>query len=237
MSAPASPPASTPSKEPKEPKQSKLSARLWAAGIILFMVATGGFVIFTRNSSSSATISPTVAPTAAPATKTALMRTILPASASPAAEPTVMVVYVTGAVAAPGVYRLLPGERVSDAIDAAGGMTADADAERVEMAQRVRDEMHIIVPRKGQTAAVPAQSATPKVPKPTSNTPKNESLVNVNSATQAELEALPGIGATLAARLVEYRASHSPFRTLDDLRQIRGYNDHVINLIKDRVTF
>ncbi|HWQ27426.1 MAG TPA: ComEA family DNA-binding protein [Dehalococcoidia bacterium] len=117
-----------------------------------------------------------------------------------------IVVYVTGAVARPGVYTLRDGDRVEQAVAAAGGFAEDADPERINLARRLRDEDQVTVPRSGQPLPAPTDSAaSPAAP------------LDLNVATAAQLEALPGIGEVYASRIVESRATDGPFASPDDL--------------------
>ena len=131
-----------------------------------------------------------------------------------AAEPTappppqMVVVDVVGAIAHPGVVRLPAGSRVLDALLAAGGMTGEADLFALNKAAPLRDGMRIYVPRPGE--AIPAGSAAGP----------GEAKINVNAATAAELDALPGVGPATAAAIVRSRAS-KPFASVDEL-QTRG---------------
>lgn len=137
-------------------------------------------------------------------------------------EPLV-VVDVAGAVANPGVYRLAPGSRIHDALIAAGGMTPDADLVALNKAAPVRDGQRIYVPRPGET--VPAGGAGSDA----------QLKIDVNHATATELEALPGIGPTTAARIVRSRGGH-PFARIEEL-QTRGLvTARVFADIKDLVT-
>ena len=134
-----------------------------------------------------------------------------------------LVVDVTGAVAHPGVYRLAAGSRTVDALLAAGGMTGEADLDALNKAAPVRDGQRIYVPRPGET--VPAGSAGSDA----------QLKIDVNHATAAELEALPGIGPTTAARIVRSRGGH-PFPRIEEL-QTRGLvTARVFADIKDMVT-
>lgn len=117
-----------------------------------------------------------------------------------------IVVYVTGAVASPGVYTLRDGDRAEQAVAAAGGFAADADPERINLARRLRDEDQVTIPRIGQPVAAPvADAASLTAP------------LDLNLATADQLEALPGIGEVYASRIVESRASDGPFASPDDL--------------------
>ncbi len=117
-------------------------------------------------------------------------------------------VYITGAVARPGVYAASSGERIGDVVARAGGLTADADPVAINLARRTRDEMHIHVPAKGETGPA-ASSAEPSALRP----------LNLNTATQRELEALPGIGEVTARRILASREADGPFADVDDLRR------------------
>jgi competence protein ComEA len=110
--------------------------------------------------------------------------------------------YVTGAVNNPGVYPLKDGDRWIDALAAAGGATADANLTAVNLARRVKDEDQIVVPRAGQTAVAGASSGP---------------LLDVNTASETELDALPGIGQVRAANIIRSRQDDGPFAAIDDL--------------------
>ena len=138
------------------------------------------------------------------------------------AEPSI-VVDVAGAVVHPGVYRLVAGSRIADALAAAGGATDDADLAALNKAAPVRDGQRVYVPRPGET--VPAGSAGSDA----------QLKIDVNHATATELEALPGIGPTIAARIVRSRGGH-PFARIEEL-QTRGLvTARVFADIKDMVT-
>jgi competence protein ComEA len=134
-----------------------------------------------------------------------------------------IVVDVAGAVAHPGVYRLAAGSRIVDALTSAGGATDEADLAGLNKAAPVRDGQRIYVPRPGET--VPAGSAGSDA----------QLKIDVNHATAAELEALPGIGPTIAARIVRSRGGH-PFTRIEEL-QTRGLvTARVFADLKDMVT-
>ena len=111
-------------------------------------------------------------------------------------------VYVTGAVQRPGVYRLDDGDRWIDALDAAGGPTDDADLAAADLARRARDEETILIPRLGQTVV----SGVSRGP-----------LIDINAASAAELETLPGIGEVRAGDIVRSRQEDGRFASVDEL--------------------
>ncbi|HEY8693023.1 MAG TPA: ComEA family DNA-binding protein [Chloroflexota bacterium] len=141
-----------------------------------------------------------------------------PASASATAASAEIRVYVTGAVARPGVYGLPPDSRIEDAVTAAGGFVPGADMPRVNLAARVRDEEEIFVPKVGE----PAANLTVKA-------------VNVNTASATQLRDGLGIPSALATRIVAYRRQHGPFRTVDDLRLVPVPDDQ-LSRIRAQVT-
>jgi competence protein ComEA len=135
-------------------------------------------------------------------------------------------VSVRGAVVSPGIYRLPPGSIVQDALQAAGGVLPDGDASRLNLAALLSDGQELRIPMRTPTAA-------PGTP---SNQPAGiAARINLNTATMAELESLPGIGPALAGRIVEYRETYGPFQTVDDLLNVKGIGPALLEKIRDLV--
>jgi competence protein ComEA len=157
-----------------------------------------------------------------------------------AGGPTQVVVHVAGAVTSPGVVRLSTGSRVVDAVSAAGGLRADADPDRVNLAAPLTDGQRVVVPDLGQPAPVDVgggagTAATPgadgaagggSVPGP----------VDLNSATAEQLDTLPGVGPSTAAAIIEHRDSAGPFRSVDALLDVRGIGEAKLEALRDLVT-
>jgi competence protein ComEA len=143
-------------------------------------------------------------------------------------------VYVSGAVSQPDVYHLPPGSIVKDAIEVAGGATQDADLERINLAQELRDQQQLYVPRIGEADAPPPVTGGER------GSDLGElisgSKVNINTATPEELETLPGIGPALAGRIVEHREVNGPFTSVEDITQVSGIGDLTFEKLKDRIT-
>jgi len=148
--------------------------------------------------------------------------------AAPTAAATV-IVYVSGAVRAPDVYQLPAEARVKDLVLAAGGLAPDADAERINLAERLADGGHVHVPRQGQAQPESVGAAEAAAP-------GQSTLVNVNTAAAAELDELPGIGQAIAERIVEYRGANGPFKTVEDLRNVKGIGPALFSKIAPLVT-
>lgn len=148
---------------------------------------------------------------------------------TPMATPTpyTLRVYVTGAVQHPDVYLLPQDSIVKDALVAAGGATEDADLERINLALPVTDGQQIHVPRIGEEG--------PTI-QPPSRQPMVNLGVNINTADSAALESLPGIGPSLAQRIIDYRQSHGPFARIEDVMEVSGIGAATFEGIQDLIT-
>jgi competence protein ComEA len=162
-----------------------------------------------------------------------ILESLTPAPSPEATRtPSPVRVYVTGAVQRPDVYALPAGSIVKDALLAAGGATTDADLIRINLASPLADGQQIYVPRQGEED-LPARLLTaPAAALPLSG----GSRVNINTAGEAELDLLPGIGPALAKRIVEYRQTHGPFQTIEQITEVPGIGDAVLEQIRDLVT-
>lgn len=168
-----------------------------------------------------------------------------PATSTPLPTPTPGPVFVevTGAVRLSGVYELPPGSRVEQAIAAAGGMKAGADAGQVDLAQLVYDGQKLVVPEapKEQPTAAAMASRSAGVDAPASPSadhaanPRGPSL-NVNTATAEELDALPGIGPVTAAAIVAYREAHGRFTSIEGLLDVKGIGEATLAKFRDLIT-
>lgn len=163
----------------------------------------------------------TAVPRGGPARATAAVARAdrLAARAASTHDERVVVAQVAGAVTTPGLVRLRDGDRVADAIAAAGGARADADLDAVSLAARVADGERIVVPVRG-VAPDPAGS-TPGDADPGPST----GPVHLNTATAEELETLPGIGPSLAAAILRERRARGGFRSVQDLDAVRGIGE------------
>lgn len=139
-----------------------------------------------------------------------------------------VVVHVAGAVSAPGVYTLPADSRVDDAVRAAGA-TADADLSQLNLAQKLADGQKITVPAAGETPA-PVDNAAP------SDSSQSGALININTATQEELETLPSIGEVRAQAILAYREEHGGFRTTDELMEVSGIGEKIFADIAPHIT-
>jgi competence protein ComEA len=147
------------------------------------------------------------------------------------ATPGQVIVYVTGDVKRPGVYEMTATARVADGISRAGGALADADLEQLNLAQPLADAMKVDVPKKGEHPAF-AGFESDSYSQPASHRARHGGrsshklapgqTLDINTASEAELTQLPGVGPSLAARIVEYRTENGPFQSIDDLQNVSG---------------
>lgn len=140
----------------------------------------------------------------------------------------VIFVDIKGAVKNPGVYQMKSGDRVKDALDAAGGLTDEADSQKVNLAQRVEDQMVIVVPKVGEEATeIPAGAMSKEASK--------EGKVNINTATVEELKTLKGVGEKKAEAIIEYRKKNGSFKTKEDLMKVRGIGKKLFESFQERI--
>ncbi|HYD10747.1 MAG TPA: helix-hairpin-helix domain-containing protein [Acidimicrobiales bacterium] len=139
---------------------------------------------------------------------------------------TEVVAHAAGAVASPGVYRLAPGARVADLLDAAGGPLPHADVDQLNLAAVVADGERVYVPRVGEVVPVVASSGGDAPAGP----------LDLNTATVEQLEALPGIGPATAEAIVSARDERGGFRSIDDLLDVRGIGPAKLDAIRELVT-
>ncbi|KMY50869.1 helix-hairpin-helix domain-containing protein [Peribacillus loiseleuriae] len=133
---------------------------------------------------------------------------------------------VKGAVNRPGVYIAAAGDRVIDLIADAGDFTKEADKDQVNLAQVVEDQMVILVPRIGDESGLAPV---------TSSGGSSDGKINLNTATQAELETLTGIGPSKALSIIDYREKTGKFQSVEDLKKISGIGDKTFEKLKDSI--
>ncbi len=147
-----------------------------------------------------------------------------PSAATP--SPATLIVNVAGMVRRPGVYEFHEGQRIIDAIAAAGGFRGKADRDALNLAAPLTDGAQVLVPAAAGTGGA-AGVTGPGAP---------GGLVNINSADAPALEALPGIGEVIAQRIINYRTENGPFASVDQLEDVSGIGPSILAEIRDLVT-
>jgi len=160
------------------------------------------------------------------------VRSAVPPAVAPtrSASPSLLIVHVAGEVRRPGVYEFHDGDRVVDAIRSAKGPRKDANLDALNLAAPLTDGEQVLVPGGEGSATAPAGSA------PGSTEGSTGSLININTASETDLEALPGIGPVLAQRIVDYRTQNGPFATVDALDDVSGIGPATMNDLRPRST-
>jgi competence protein ComEA len=157
-------------------------------------------------------------------------RKVLYDSASDTAGlPSDIAVYISGEVVNPGVYEVSTGARLEQVVALAGGLTEQADPDRINLAAYMSDAQHIVVPAVGspvtanETAAAAASS-------------EQNALININTAASEELQTLPGIGEAIAGYIIEYREENGGFKSIDEIMNVMRIGAVTFDKIKDRIT-
>jgi competence protein ComEA len=203
------------------------------------VLAVGGFLL-ARSYFAGLAAAPTQEPDNANQPGAELL--LAPATPSPASPPTPtiaptpapVVVYISGAVVSPDVYALPADARVKDVVLAAGGFTADAASERINLAAHIYDAQHIHVPRHGEPLP-PDDERVPQDAPPAAGAAPGSDTININTASLSELAALPGIGDAMAQRILDYRTTNGPFATVEDLQNVRGIGPAILADIQGKV--
>jgi len=140
-----------------------------------------------------------------------------------------IVVHITGAVPRPGVYALPQGARVQDAISAAGGFLAEAEKVDINLAALLEDGEKLDIPY--------IEGVSPVIPTPGEEiVAAGTELIDINTASAAELDSLPGIGPSLAQRIIDYREQNGPFLTTEDIINVSGVGPGTYENMKDLIT-
>lgn len=190
--------------------------RPYLAMVSLFAIVLAGTIFFLRRSEPAALSITTATPR-----PTATMATIL--------------VDVRGAVNKPGVYSLAVGSRVQDALAVAGDVLANADTRNLNLARKLNDGEQLYVPMQGEVVVAPTASSRSSTTSRTPTAPASTGKVNINTATLTELDTLPGIGASIAQRIIDYRTQNGDFKKVEDLKKVRGIGDALFEQIKDLI--
>lgn len=145
-----------------------------------------------------------------------------------------IIVYITGAVPRPGVYALPQGARVQDGISAAGGFLAEAETGSINLARSLDDGERMDIPYiEGASPVLPTPLAPAMTELPSE---QDTNLININTASQFELETLPGIGPTTAQKIIDYRDGNGPFASIDDIINVSGIGPVTLERIRDLIT-
>lgn len=157
-------------------------------------------------------------------------------------EENLVIIHITGSVKKPGIVKLKEGSRIEDAIEAAGGLTESADITKVNLAYVLEDGTKIKIPSisdedLGSDKIIEYGSGENIIiEEDKTSTIKNNQSVNINKATEIELQTLPGIGESLANKIIEYRNQNGKFLNIEDIKKVNGIGESKYSNIKDLIT-
>lgn len=144
--------------------------------------------------------------------------------------PKEIMVHIAGQVKNPGVVILEEGARLIDAIEAVGGSTQEAELDAVNLAKKLVDEEKVYIPKKGQLSQKEMTLTTNNAVQS-----QNDDRININTATQEELENLPGIGETISTNIIEYRESNGGFKSIEEIKEVNRIGDKIFSDIKEKI--
>lgn len=145
---------------------------------------------------------------------------------------------IKGAIKFPGIYPVETDMRIFDVIELAGGLSEEADRNQVNLAEHVRDQMVIYIPKVGENLVevmLPTKTSTSHHDSGHAQA-ENETLVNINTATAQELQTLSGIGEKKAEAIITYRETNGSFQTIDDLKKVKGIGEKTFDSLKESIT-
>lgn len=201
------------------------------AAIVLFIVALVAAVLISALSGGG--IDEAISPVDSTALGSSGEQDGVVVSTSEATTAPILLVHVWGAIANAGLYELKAGARVVDVVAAAGGFADDADPAGVNLARALEDGEQLHVPRLGEVPPPAVSAPGPSSPGAATGT---GALLNLNTATPAELEMLPRIGPAMSQRIVEWRDANGGFSSVDDLRNVSGIGEKTFEGLKELVT-
>ena len=144
-------------------------------------------------------------------------------------------VHISGAVKNEGVYELEGDARIIDAIEKAGGTLEIADMKNVNLASKIEDGMKIYIPKQGEEVTNSNQEVEENIALGNTSKESSKGKININKASKEELDTLPGIGESTAEKIINYRKEHKSFKSIEELKEVKGIGDAKFEEIKDLV--
>lgn len=142
-----------------------------------------------------------------------------------------IVVEIKGEVKNPNIYKLNENSIIEDLINKAGGLTEFADISKINRAEKLQDHIAIVIPNKNDPNSQNTLSSSVSA-----SSTQGNSLVNLNTATDIELQSLPGVGPSKAKSIIEYREKNGGFKSIDEIKNIKGIGESSFEKLKDKIT-
>lgn len=143
-------------------------------------------------------------------------------------------VYISGAVNNPGIVTLNSGERLATAVDKVGGTTEKADLNKVNLAIKIEDEMHYIIPEIGEEINYTSENIKDDIV--SKDTTNNSAKININTATIEELDTLPGVGEATANKILNHRKENGNFKSIEEIKNVNGIGDKKFENIRELIS-
>ncbi|GAA0698267.1 helix-hairpin-helix domain-containing protein [Paraclostridium ghonii] len=145
-------------------------------------------------------------------------------------------IYISGAVNSPGVVELKSNDRLMEGVKLCNGLTEEADTNRINLAMKVKDEGHYIIPKVGEEIMINESDVeTENKNEDTSSEANEKNKININSASMEELDSLPGIGEVTAQKILDYREENKEFKSIDEIKNVKGIGENKFNDLKDYI--
>lgn len=145
-------------------------------------------------------------------------------------------IYISGAVNSPGVVELKSNERLMEGVKLCDGLTDEADTNRINLAMKVKDEGHYIIPKEGEEIALNDSNENVENNNNDNNSGEGESKkININNASKEELDSLPGVGEVTAQKIIDYREENKEFKSIDEIKNVKGIGENKFNDLKDYI--
>lgn len=145
-------------------------------------------------------------------------------------------IYISGAVNSPGVVELKSNERLMEGVKLCDGLTDEADTNRINLAMKVKDEGHYIIPKEGEEIALNDSNENVENNNNDNNSGEGESKkININNASKEELDSLPGVGEVTAQKILDYRDENKEFKSIDEIKNVKGIGENKFNDLKDYI--
>lgn len=146
-------------------------------------------------------------------------------------------IYISGAVNSPGVVELKSNGRLMEGVKLCDGLTDEADTNRINLAMKVKDEGHYIIPKEGEEIALNDSNENVENNNNDSNdsTEGDNKKININGASKEELDSLPGVGEVTAQKIIDYREENKEFKSIDEIKNVKGIGENKFNDLKDYI--
>ncbi|CEQ09503.1 competence protein ComEA [[Clostridium] sordellii] len=151
-------------------------------------------------------------------------------------------IFISGEVKSPGVVELYSEDRLMDGVKKCGGVTDEADMNRINLAMKISDEGHYIIPKIGEDIenvkdkGKETVNQTQNLNDEKSEQNKENNKININNASLLELDSLPGVGEVTAQKIIDYREENTKFKSIEEIKNVKGIGENKFNNLKDYIS-